>query len=191
MENLRNKKIIGLDMDGVIINHTSLKLKLAEQFGFKLKPKETHSEVIKTIVSQPILEQIKWNLYDNPNFLKAISLMPGAKSGLSQFKKINLPFVLISRRKDSKLAIEVLKFHELWPKFFNTRNTFFVSEPEDKNIKARELGVTHYVDDEFSVLEKLNDVENKFLFDCFGNFEEIKKYTRVASWDELTNYFVN
>jgi len=186
-----NKKLIGLDLDGVIIDHTPLKLKLAKKFGFELKSEETHSEIIKTIIDRPILEQIKWDLYHNPEFFKSSSLMPGARSGLLRLKKRNLPFILISRRSEPKEAIETMKHHGLWPKFFNENNAFFIAEPEDKNIKAHEMSVTHFVDDEIEVLKKLTDVKDKFLFDCFNNFRGIKDYIRVASWEELMNYFVN
>ena len=86
------------------------------------------------------------------------------------------------------------------PNVFERILTFFVIKPEDKNIKARELGVTHYVDDETGVLEKLVDVKNRFLFDNLGAFsaiggfasgeKNIHGYTRVELWKELVEYFL-
>ena len=102
---------IGFDMDGVIIDHTVSKLKLAEKFGFKLKPEETHSEIIKTLIKDNLLREIQYTLYHDPDFYKSSPLMNGAKDGLKLIKKQNLPFVLISRRRDPKIAIKTLKFH--------------------------------------------------------------------------------
>lgn len=185
-----NKKSIGFDLDGVIFNHAPVKIKLAKKFGFKLKPNQTQSEIIKTLIDASTLKQIQKHLYHNPDFLKSTLLMKGVKSGLLKLKKNNLPFVLISRRSEPEIAIATLKYHRLWPKFFNKNNAFFVMEAEDKNIKAREVGVTHYVDDELRVLEKLVDVKNRFLFDNLGAFENNNGYIRVKSWRELVGHFM-
>ncbi len=191
MKNVDNKKIIGFDLDGVIINHAPAKIKLAKELGFKLKPKQTQSEVIKTLINASTLKQIQKRLYHDLDIFKSTPLMKGAKSGLLKLKKNNLPFVLISRRSEPKIAVAALKYHGLWPKIFNENNTFFVAEPEDKNIKAREVGVTHYVDDETGVLEKLVDIKNRFLFDNLGAFKKMGGYIRVESWKELVEHFLN
>ena len=175
MKNVDNKKIIGFDLDGVIINHMPAKIKLAKEFGFNLKPKQTPSEIIEFIIKRPVLDQFLQTLYYDSRFFKTAFLMRGVKSGLSKLQENDLPFVLISRRHEPKATIIALKYHGLWPKFFNENNTFFVAKPEDKNVKAREIGVTHYVDDEASVLEKLVDVKNRFLFVPVRNV-----YSKVA-----------
>ncbi|MDO8676692.1 MAG: hypothetical protein Q7K16_03540 [Candidatus Azambacteria bacterium] len=185
-----DKKFIGLDLDGVIINHASLKIKLAKKFGFKLRPEETPSEIMETIVGEQIFDKMQMMAFSNPKFFNFAPLMPGVKLGLASLKKNKLPFVLISRRREPSLAIASLKFHGLWPKFFNEKNAFFVVKPEDKNIKAREMGVTHYADDETGILEKLVDVKNRFLFDNLGVFQNTDGYTRVKSWKELVGHFL-
>lgn len=200
MAKINNKKIIGFDLDGVILNHVLMKIKLARKFGFTLKPEETPSEVIESIIERPVLDKLLQILYHDPKVFKTASLMRGVKSGLLKLQKNNLPFVLISRRREPISAIEALKHHGLWPKFFNEKNAFFVAKPEDKNIKAREMGVTHYADDEMGILEKLVDVKNRFLFDNLGAFsakggfasggKNTNGYTRVSSWKELTNHFL-
>ncbi|MBI2446453.1 MAG: hypothetical protein HYV51_01375 [Parcubacteria group bacterium] len=190
MKNVDNKKIIGFDLDGVIINHAPVKIKLAKEFGFKLRPKETQSEIIKTLVDDLTLKQIQKCLYHDHRFFKSTPLMRGAKSGLLKLKKSNSPFFLISRRSEPEIAVTALKYYGLWPKFFNEKNVFFVAKKEDKNIKAREIGVTHYVDDETGVLEKLVDVKNRFLFDNLDAFKNIKDYNRVKSWKELMRHFL-
>ena len=77
----------------------------------------------------------------------------------------------------------------LWPKYFNESNAFFVVEPIEKNIKAKELGITHYVDDETKILNVLEDVPNKFLFDHMNVFPE-GNYAKVTSHEELAKYFL-
>lgn len=177
-------------MDGVIIDHAPVKIKLAKKFGFNLKPEETHPDIIKNIFDKPSYLEFQETLYYNPKIFKKTPLMAGANVGLNIIKKNKIPFVLISRRKNQKISIEILKFYKLWPKYFNNKNTFFVLNPEDKNVKAREVGVTHYVDDQIGILEKLVDVENRFLFDNLGVFKDNSSYIRVKSWKELVRHFL-
>ena len=54
----------------------------------------------------------------------------------------------------------------------------------DTNI-YRQLGVNFYFDDESFVLEKMPSVENRFLFDQFGIFQETEKFPRVLSWKDV------
>jgi len=187
----KKEKIIGFDLDGVIIDHTDLKLKLAAERGYNLKPEQTGSDAFKNFVPKPIREQIQHFLYSDEEALLFSQLMPGAKSVLGRIKHRELPYFLISRRKDIDLATRLLRFHGLWPEYFNGKNAFFVDEPEDKNNKAREIGVTHYVDDELGVLEKLADVEKRFLFDPFDVVKERNFFTLVHSWSELADFILS
>lgn len=178
-----NTKIIGLDLDGVIIDHSEQKLRIAAEFGISMAPEQTPSDIFKRLVPRDIYRQIEPLLYDRPEAHKLSPLMEGAKDGLEKIKKA-APYFLISRRKIKETAVDALRFHGLWPDFFNKKNAFFVIHPEEKNIKARELGITHYVDDQQSILECLFDVPNKFLFDKFDVFPDTA-IARVRSWEEL------
>lgn len=182
VDNLR-PKIIGLDLDGVIIDHSERKLRLAEEFGIAIAPEQTPSDIFKRLIPRDIYNQIEPLLYDHPEAHRLSPLMEGAKDGLEKIKNI-APYFLISRRKIKETAINALCFHGLWPDFFNVKNTFFVIHPEEKNIKARELGVTHYVDDQPTVLDCLFDVPNKFLFDKFDVFSN-KGGMRIKNWSDL------
>jgi len=193
MDNKNSKKIIGFDLDGVIIDHTAIKIKLAENFGYKLNPEQTPSEVLKQIVSKEPLDKIKHLIYDCPETGLCQPLVAGSFRGLERIKGEGISYFLISRRRAGSslnLAMELLKKHELWPEYFNGKNVFFVSRSEDKNLKARELGVTHYVDDESEVLEKMPDVPNRFLFDKFNVWKDLDFCRRVATWEELTEFLV-
>lgn len=178
--------VIGFDMDGVIIENTASKIKFAKQLGFKLKPKDTPADVIEKIMPENILNQLRELLYHSPDTALEATVVPGAKSGLERIKKSNLRYFLISRRKDPVLAKQLLEKRGLWPAFFNEDNAFFVKHAEDKNIKAAELGVTLYIDDQPSVLEKLHHVPRRFLLDRFNVFNEAPAdCVKVSSWKEF------
>lgn len=185
----KRKLVIGFDLDDVIIDHTKTKLYLAEKLGWELKPEQTPSEVIKKIIPPEPLRKIKKSLYDDPKVAFLSSLMPDVKTTLVKIKELKLPYFLISRRQRPTIAIALLELRGLWPKFFNMRNSFFVKEDKDKNAKAVELGITHYIDNKLEVLEKLADVKNKFLFDKFNISQDTDSYTRIKSWSELIDYF--
>lgn len=124
MKSQVDKKIIGFDMDGVIIDHTARKIALAKSFGFKLNKKETPPEVMKRLIPEPEYRKLQYFLYDHPETALLPSLMPGIKSVLARVKRSGLPYCLISRRQKSKMSQKLLEKHGLWPKYFNEKNTY-------------------------------------------------------------------
>lgn len=129
-------------------------------------------------------EKFQYHLNDDPKFMFLCSPMPGVKTILAKMIKSKTPYFLVSRRKNPLFAAKILKHHGLWPKYFNKTNAFFVLTPEDKNVKAKELRITHYFDDQQTILDKLVSVENKFLFDSVDVFKN-SGYARVRSWKEI------
>ena len=158
-------KTIGFDMDGVIIDHTEPKMRLAAKRGFSLTPEQTPSSVIREHIPEPALRELLEELYEDPGIALHSPLLPGAAEGLARVKASGIPFYLISRRRNPEVAVQILKKQGLWPAYFTEANAFFVKEPIDKEVHARRLGVTDYVDDEIRILNVLASVKNKFLFD--------------------------
>ena len=184
-----SKQIIGLDLDGVIVDNTQNKIKFAKKLGFDLNPEDTPADFIETVLPKDTLSELQKLLYHNPQTALQANLISGAKAGLECIKKSGIKYFLISRRKDPELAASLLKKRGLWPHYFNAENAFFVSEPEDKNMKAIDLGVNFYVDDQPSVLEKLNGVPNRFLFDRFGKFNNLPfECVRISSWEQFLSF---
>ena len=178
------KWVLGFDLDGVIIDHTQKKILLAAAYGYQLQPRQTPSEIIEKILSQNHLDEIKYLLYTHPEAALEQPLMAGVKSFLQFLKEKNTPFYLISRRRQGELAIELLKLQNLWPDFFNESNAVFVDKKEDKNIQAKKWGITHYLDDEFPVLDCMTNVPNRYLFDPHGVWSNFPTYPRIRSWSE-------
>lgn len=178
-------------MDGVIIDNTKNKIKFARKLGFDLKPEETPADFIETIMPPDALHELRQFLYYNPDTALGADLIEGAEAGLAQIKESQIPYFLISRRKDGAIAKKLLQKRGLWPSFFNEQNAFFVNEPEDKDLKAIELGVNIYVDDQPSVLGKLLSVKKRFLFDRFGKFGDLPfEHVKIASWKELLSHLI-
>ena len=190
MEEIINpeKIIVGFDMDGVILDNADSKIKIAKKFGFDLKLHHTPSEIIRTVLPPIVLEKLQQLLYDNHKIALKTPLMRGVPKALSELTENKIPIFLISRRKIPEVAIKILKKHLLWPKYFRNENSFFVDYPEDKNIEAARLGITHYIDDELKVINVLSSVPNKFLFYQFNVFQEAKHYKKIKSWSEFRKH---
>ncbi|MBI2035492.1 MAG: hypothetical protein HYT12_02300 [Candidatus Liptonbacteria bacterium] len=189
MHNL-NKKIIGLDLDGVILDHTKTKIELAGQYGLTIDPSETPSDIMETKIEPALYQALQAKLYSDHALSLKTPLMRGAKEGLHYIKSLGIPYYLISRRREPEYAMISLKFHDLWPQYFDPTNTFFVKEKKDKDIKAKELHVTHFIDDEPSVIQELISVPQKYLFDPFCVYTKAPAESkRVHSWEEFLQQF--
>ncbi|PIR42025.1 MAG: hypothetical protein COV30_00715 [Candidatus Yanofskybacteria bacterium CG10_big_fil_rev_8_21_14_0_10_37_15] len=178
------EKIIGFDLDGVIIDHVSNKIKLAKKFNLNLDKKQTPSEILRTLMTEIQFRELQNMLYDDPKISLSAPLMRGVADVLLKIKNKNIPFFLISRRKNKNIPIKLLAKHGLWPKYFNQKNSYFVKKTADKEIQSKILGTSHYFDDNSKVLEALVSVKNKFLFDYLEVFKN-SKFKRVTSWKEI------
>ena len=185
---LLNSMILGFDLDGVILDHTGLKIALAKNLGFDLTPEHTPSEIIKKMLPEEHLVSLQHSLYYDPETCAATFVMRGAEMFFAELCKKNIPYYLISRRRVPETAISVLQEKGLWPQYFNESNTFFVTTPEEKNDCAKKLGVTHYLDDEPKVLTVLADVSHRFLLDQHGVLPASSAYTTVRSLQEFQKY---
>jgi len=175
-------------MDGVIVDNCPLKVEIANKMGYSIKLADAPFEIIKNILKPEDLRALQTALYHDLKMSLGAKLMPGIVNLLRQIKSEKTPYFLVSRRSDPPIAIKLLCARGLWPEYFNESNAFFVAEPEEKNAKAKELRVTHYIDDETKILNVLTDVPNKFLFDRLNVFPEADHYTKVASHKELAKH---
>ncbi len=172
-------------MDGVIIDHTDSKLILAKRLGYDLTPQQTASDEIQKIIPSEILSNIRSAIYDDADIAMLANLMTGAVESLDSLKKSFVPIFLVSRRHNPNVPIDFMKAKGLWPEYFNAENSFFVATVAEKNSKAKEIGVTHFLDDEMNVIEVLKDVPNRFYFDRFNLCGDGDGYTRVVSWEDF------
>lgn len=181
-------KILGFDLDGVIIDFSNLRLKILKEFGFESKLEQTSSDLIRELFPKEVVSKVSQLIYSDSKIALLPEVMTGAREALEKIKKSGTPYFLISRRKNIEIAKRLLMEKGLWPRFFDEQNTLFVLSPEDKNQKAGELGITHYLDDEIGVLEMLSGVPHRLLFDQFEIRSEITKYPRIFSWQELLEH---
>ena len=177
-----NQIVIGFDLDGVIIDQAHQKVRIGKKIGLDLKLEDTAFGILESKYSSEVVEQIKSILYNDPMYALRATLMEGVINVFDFLKEKQYPFFLISRRRHPDMAVKLLERLEIWPFIINDVNSYFVSGPEAKNIKAKELGITHYIDDELKIIHALDSVKNKYLFDRFNVFAEHTAYKKIKSW---------
>lgn len=180
-----SEMIVGFDLDGVIIDHTVNKIRIAARYGIALKPEDTPTERMWRIIPESLHKEIRMQMYDDTDEALSAPLMPGAFDGLARLKEHGVPYVLISRRKFPIPALHLIERRGLWGEYFTPENTFFVEHPEDKDPIARKVGVTHFVDDERRVLAVMPSVRTKILFDQRDIFPDEGDMLRVTNWSQL------
>lgn len=188
MGKLTNKKIIGLDLDGVIIDHTENRIALAKKFGYSLTPEETVSDIIKKKLPKNTYQKMKSLIYDDPVIGTSSPFVTGAENGLKYLREQKVSHYVISRRDPFDMAIKLLQKRSSWPAYLNEKNVFFVKSTKEKNDMAKELGIDIYLDDQPSVIDALVDVPRTFLFDplrAYSKRAEYNSYKKVHSWPEF------
>lgn len=180
---------IGFDLDGVLIDHTRVKVDLAAQQGITVPLKRTNTAFLRNYFpSEKDYRAYQAMLYEDPVVSLRSALMPGALETLRGLTEAGIRFTLVSRRREPRWAKKVLEHHGLRPRFFDDENTYFVQKPEEKNHVALRTGITHYIDDEPRVLRCLLDVPNRFLLDPYGAFPASDDYAIVRSHPEFIAY---
>lgn len=178
--------IVGFDLDGVIIDHTQNKMRIAARYGIALSPFDTHSERMAGLFPPEIYREIQEQMYDDTDEALSAPLMEGAFAALASLREHEIPYFLISRRKKPIHALHLLERRGLWGEYFTPENTFFVEQMGDKDVVARKLGVTHFIDDESRVLRLMPSVSHRVLFDVRDLFSDTAEFARVKNWSELS-----
>lgn len=177
-------KIIGLDLDGVIVDHSGLKIELAGAKGVELTREQTPSEIMKDLFPLTIWRGIMHELYGNLEVSLKAPLMAGAEDGLRTIKENGEKYYLITRRRSMEMIKAVLSAKGLWGSYFDENNVCMAATPEDKDTESKVRGITHFADDEQKILRVLGSVENKVLFDPYKVFTD-GEFKTVSSWPEL------
>lgn len=181
---IKTKDPIGLDGDGVIIDHTENKIKAAKLLGISLAVSDTPADILGNKLDSLSYKEVKKMIYDDPRFLFNAPTMLGAEDALRLFQDIGQDYYLISRQKNPGIARENLEVRGLWNNYFDHSNTFFVENSAAKNQKVQELGIKCYLDDQPSVLMEL-DIPQRYLFDPLDRYPREQWYKKVESWSEF------
>lgn len=181
------KPALGFDLDGVIIDHTSNKLRHAKALGYDLSPAETASGVMKKHVHPDHYREIKHTIYGSAS-LEAPP-MEGALEMIAELAPAFRIFI-ISRRnmRDGfdewgRQWLDVHGVHRSIPR----EQVFFVAHDVvgAKDAVARQHGIRAYMDDQAKILYELPSVSVRILFDPFDVGEISEPLVKIKKWQEL------
>jgi len=179
---------IGLDMDGVIIDHTQTIIGQAERLGVKLSPEQTEIVALKDTLSETDLEMIYEYIYESPRAADTSILMSGVNEALERIVSSGAEIYILSRRTSASVAIELLTKVGLWNKYFTDGNTFFVERSSEKAAIAERLDLTDYIDDQPSALiGAMKDVPGRYFFDQYDLLKDSTDFVRVKSWADFAD----
>lgn len=176
--------IIGLDFDGVIIDHHENKMRLAKELGYKLERRQTNTNLMRQFLPSDKAEELKESLY-------TVST-PSATSVSGSFEAMaKLPketYIISARTKESvKFAKEWMTKYKLFD-LIPPERIIFCRNGAAKGPLCEQLKVTHFLDDKFSFLKYLPLKTKKILFDEDGVAAEINVSSEiqvVGNWGEF------
>ena len=172
---------IGIDIDGVLIDFTDMKVRLAKRLGYCIRPHETHGVVLKKIMSRHNYENPQRHIYGKATL--ALPPVAGAIKGFTYLSS-RADVYVISRREAGRHYPRqwfAAHFHS-----FPQERIFFVGRDEYKERIAKRLGLEVFLDDRLSVLKGLPSVRQKFLLDPHSVFTKLPHgINRISSWPQF------
>lgn len=155
---------IGLDFDGVLVDHGEHKLRLAAARGFNLERWQANTNLMQEFLPEEDYREIKEVIYTllTPH-------APPVKGMLEHLDALEGELYLISaRRTDSiRFAQDWMQHHRIYDRIPAER-VYFCSNSSEKYKYIQRLGIEAYLDDKVSVLESLPYQTRKFLLDPDG-----------------------
>lgn len=173
---------VGIDLDGVIIDHREHACSLAREYGLDLESWQVNANVIGQFVPKEIHAALA-----GPLFCRLTPAAPIAPGALETLEKICDRVCIVSaRRPDSiRFAQEWLlkyRIYDLVP----AERIFFCGSDAEKRSYCEKLGLTVFLDDDLSVLERLPFGTQKVFFDAddlSGKIAASDKVKVVKDWE--------
>lgn len=152
---------IGIDLDGVLIDHREHKRKLASEYGIALEPWQTNANLMRKFVPEEVYRALQGALYgqltrEAPPVFGSLEHLPQIKSEL---------YIVSARRADTiRFAQDWIAAHRVYDVVPAERIYFCGSDAEKRGYCDR-IGIDMFLDDKVSVLEALSGRTKRVLFD--------------------------
>lgn len=176
--------IIGLDFDGVIIDHHENKMRLAKELGYKLERRQTNTNLMRQFLPSDKAEELAANLYTT----STLEAAPVSRALETIAKLPKETYIISARTKETvKFAKEWMTKNKLFDLIPQERIIFCRNGPE-KGPLCEQLKITHFLDDKFSFLKYLPIKTKKILFDEDDVAAEINVSSEiqvVGNWGEF------
>jgi len=161
---MERKLRVGLDLDGVLIDHHGHKCRLARERGIELERWQANSNLMRDFVPDRVYKDIRDSLYAD-----LTTEAPPVAGALEYLPLLHAEVYIISARRP-----ENIRYAQDWLLRNGVYNSvpagriFFCGSGSEKPGICRRLGVDLYLDDRLNVLEMLPADTRKVLFDPDG-----------------------
>ena len=175
---------IGIDLDGVIIDHTAQKLALARASGFDLEPWQTNSNLMGEFIPPDQYQAMKEELY-----MQVMDNTPPVDGAFEFLDELPGELFIISARKSPSIRFvqDWMIRHNLYGHIPADR-IFFCTNKYEKRGHCERLGIDAFVDDQVKVLHNLPSAVRCILFDEHRIADKIALEHRVevaGSWKDF------
>ena len=161
---MSNELRVGLDLDGVIIDHSSHKLELAANLGCPLELWQTNTNLIRAFLPKDAYLDLQDRLYG-----ELTPAAPPVSGALEHLPLIKAELFIVSARRPQTVgyARRWLAEHGVL-EIIPPERVVFVSTSEAKRSEVERLGISAFLDDKLRALAALPPGTRKCLFDQHG-----------------------
>lgn len=155
---------IGIDLDGVLIDHTANKIAVAARLGYTLESWQTNANIICEVMAPHDHALLQDEVY-----LKLTCDAPPIPGALEHLATLEGELYIVSARKLKavRYAQQWLMQHGVFD-IVPAERMFFCESKKDKRAICDRLGITAFVDDHLEVLQLLSPRMKRVLFDGHG-----------------------
>ena len=176
---------IGLDLDGVIVDHTAHKMRVAKTLGFAVRENQTHEAILKQLMPEEKYRALQAKVYGSMS-MSATPII-SAKRTIRRLAREGHDLFIVSRRgENAQDALLWLKRHRVLDSVAR-RNITFVNADAGKAPAVKQYGIEIFLDDKPSVLDYLAAITHPVFFNNLKVNINSAQYTEVHSWEEFLN----
>jgi hypothetical protein len=180
---------IGLDFDGVIIDHHQHKLSLLAERCLEFEPWQTNTNVMKSLTNdEPMYRVLQDQLY-----AQLTTLAPPVRGALEAIATVPADLFIVCARPPANIrfAQEWLGHHRVYD-VIPAERIFFCGTSEDKRAYCERLRLHAFMDDKLGMLRGLPTSVRHLLFDEDGVSERLEVAQGievVRDWKEFCSLF--
>ena len=180
------QRILGLDLDGTLADHTAAKVAFADMRSVTLTPHEALADTLaQRFESTEAYEEFKRVFYRD--HAGASPLFPGVREALAQAIADGWElFVITAQTPESEPRARAWVDRELGD-LIPEDHVLISDISGTKDALAAENGVRVFIDDRVRFLNQLASVPHTVLHDPMGQHDAVAhSHHRMSRWDDLT-----
>jgi uncharacterized HAD superfamily protein len=176
---------LGIDLDGVVIDHKANFLEVSQKRGYQLAPWQTNSNLFTDFVADPDCTAIKQHIYEKVRHKAEI--YPNVLAFFKKFKE-NITIVSVQQKPDAEKKTRAWLKREGISALIPATRIILVRSKEMKLQRIMALRPDVFIDDDLSILGGLPKNTLPVMFDPVGAHRhmEIPGHVRLAhSWRQM------